>query len=144
MRATLHIKTTVVSLDDELALLDRYLDIQRVRFHDRLTVTVEVPDYLRGARVPPLVLQPLVENAIRHGIGTRPEAGAIVVRATRAEGRIAIVVEDDGIGLAADHAERIGVGTTRARLAVLHGDVRLEPRPGGGPRAIVELPFTTS
>ncbi|MCW5809087.1 MAG: histidine kinase, partial [Deltaproteobacteria bacterium] len=105
LRATLEVERATVTLEEELALLELYLDIQRLRFHDRLTVTIDVPAELRRAEVPPLSLQPLVENAIRHGIGTRPEPGTIAIAARRIGERVAISVADDGAGLAGAPAE---------------------------------------
>ena len=78
-----------VELRQELEFLERYLDIERVRFRDRLRVTLEVPPALLDARVPYLLLQPLVENAIRHGVAERSGPGHVVVRATRQEGTAA-------------------------------------------------------
>lgn len=147
LRATLDIERPVVSLADELVLLDRYLDIQRVRFADRLSVAIDVPVELRTAAVPPLILQPLVENAIRHGIGTRPEAGTIAISARRDGDHLRLVVSDNGIGLSESRTERVGLGTTRARLEALHGDaafVTLRDRTGGGAETIVELPWVTA
>jgi two-component system LytT family sensor kinase len=68
-------------LSEELELLERYLDIERIRFADRLAITVDVPESALGARVPPFSLQPLVENAIRHGVSRRPLGGQVVVSA---------------------------------------------------------------
>lgn len=144
LRATLEVRAPVVTLAEELALLERYLDVLRVRFHDRLTVTIDVPAELRGAAVPPLVLQPLVENAARHGIGARPEAGVIAISARRLGGRLRLVVADDGAGLEARHEERVGLGATRRRLAALHGDaaaLTLSARAAGGTEAAIELPY---
>jgi LytS/YehU family sensor histidine kinase len=142
LRATLDVKQHTVPLSEELALLDLYLDIQRIRFHDRLTVTIDVAPDAALVRVPPLLLQPLVENAIRHGIGTKPDAGTIAITARRARGRVTITVADDGVGLPADHAERIGLGTTRERLLTLFPDARFElrSRSAGGTEAVIEVP----
>jgi LytS/YehU family sensor histidine kinase len=72
-----------VALGDELEIVDAYLAIERERFQERLTVSIDVPDDLRGVRIPPLVLQPLVENAIKHGIAPKREGGHVSVRARR-------------------------------------------------------------
>ncbi len=136
-----------VELRRELELLDRYLGIERVRFRDRLTVAIEVPPELLGARVPYLVLQPLVENAIRHGIAERAGPGQVVVRASRVEGGLRLLVEDDGRGLDAGGAPpKPGVGLTnmRARLEQLYGSgqrLRIESRPDQGARVTIDLPW---
>jgi two-component system LytT family sensor kinase len=140
-----------VPLAEELETLDLYLDIMRARFAERLQVNVRVDEAARGARVPPLVLQPLVENAIIHGDPGPGAAARIGVRARRDNGRLLLEVEDNGPGLAdppVDAVERgIGLGTTARRLAQLYGTragVSLENLPGGGVRAVITLPFEAS
>jgi two-component system LytT family sensor kinase len=112
-----------VPLARELDLLDRYTAIQRTRFGDRLDVRVSIEDpAARDALVPILILQPLVENAIRHGIAERARAGRIDVRARRHGGRLVLEVEDDGSGLPPGEArEGVGIGNTKARLAEMYG-----------------------
>ena len=85
-----------IRLRDELAFVQRYVDIQRARFRHRLLIDVDVPDALGDALVPSLVLQPLVENAIRHGIEPSAEGGRIWIRATRRGGEVALTVENEG------------------------------------------------
>src|SRR5262249_51673126 len=87
-----------VSLGDELAMLRDYLDIQRARFGDRLRYAFDVEPGLERLRVPPLLVQPLVENAVLHGVAARAEGGVIRLRVRRAAGRIEVRVEDDGPG----------------------------------------------
>ena len=141
LRATLDVKQHTVPLSEELALLELYLDIQRIRFHDRLTVTIDVSPDAALVRVPPLLLQPLVENAIRHGIAAKPDAGTITISARRDRERVRITVADDGVGLSPDHDERIGLGTTRARLEALFPDARLELHARAvGTEAVIEVP----
>ena len=136
-----------VSLREELSFLDRYLEIEKTRFADRLSVSFEIDPDILDARVPNLLLQPLVENAIRHGIARRAGAGRVGVRAWRENGSLRLEVKDDGPGLpdAAKECSGIGLGNTRARLERLHGnDYRLElsNSPEGGALASVRLPFT--
>ncbi|MFP2927029.1 sensor histidine kinase [Pyxidicoccus sp. 3LG] len=109
-----------VPLSEELDLLAPYLDIERTRFSDRLQVELDVASDARDALVPPLLLQPLVENAIRHGIAPRRGPGRVQVRATRTGERLSVEVRDDGVGPPSSGVdglrEGIGLGSTRARL----------------------------
>jgi signal transduction histidine kinase len=133
-------------LAQELALLETYLDIERARFGERLTVRVDVPPALGDALVPSLLLQPLVENAVRHGVARRPGPGAVEVTACARDGRLHVEVRDTGPGLPPNGSLREGVGlsNTRARLAQLHGAAAglvLAPAPGGGAVARVWMPL---
>ena len=115
-----------IPLREELALLETYLEIQRVRFGDRLHVRWDIDDDLRDAFVPQLVLQPLVENALQHGISQRTRAGRLDITAARHGDQLRLTVSDDGPGLAPAFslAEAAGVGlrNTRERLRRLYGD----------------------
>ena len=138
-----------VPLERELALLGRYVEIQQVRFPGRLTVHVAVDDAVRGAHVPTLLLQPLVENAIRHGLAPRATGGTVEVRVERSGERLRLFVTDDGIGerAGAPRREGVGLGTTRARLHHLYGDAyRLEAggRAQGGFAVYIEMPLRES
>jgi len=121
-----------VPLRDELALLETYLEIQRVRFGERLQIGWEVADDVRDALVPQLVLQPLVENALQHGIAARSRAGRVDISAARDGDRLRLAVSDDGPGLAPGFsiaAQRgVGLRNTRERLHRLYG--------GGGELAL--------
>ncbi|MGH7566564.1 MAG: sensor histidine kinase [Gemmatimonadota bacterium] len=136
-----------VSLLRELETLQLYLDIERERFSDRLRVELEVrPDVLE-ARVPNLLLQPLVENAIRHGIAPLHKGGCVTVSASRKEGRLLLSVEDDGAGHGNGGQPREGVGlrNTRARLERLYPDshdLTIEQPPAGGFRVRIAIPFS--
>jgi len=134
-----------IPLSDEVDLVSRYLDIQKARFDERLQVTIDVAPDAAHALVPPLLLQPLVENAIRHGLGARLDAGRITIEARVAGGTLVIVVIDDGEGTSAGGTERVGLGNTRARLDALYGArgrLDLSPAAGGGTRATIQLPLT--
>jgi two-component system, LytTR family, sensor kinase len=136
-----------VSLAEELSFLERYLEIEKTRFADRLSVRFDVGPDVLGAHVPAWVLQPLVENAIRHGISRRAGGGCIDVRAWRENGTLRLEVSDDGPGLLdpAGKSPGIGLANTRARLERLHGrdyGLELANVPGGGARASVRLPFS--
>jgi two-component system LytT family sensor kinase len=113
-----------VPLRRELELLDRYIEIQQARFGDRLRVDIDVDAEVLDAHVPHLILQPVVENAIRHGLGARANAGRVQIEAGRDGDNLRLRVEDDGEGLEKGSGgvrERIGLGNTRARLQELYG-----------------------
>lgn len=140
-----------VSLDRELTFLERYLAIERTRFGDRLRTELVVPADLRPALVPTFLLQPLVENAIKHGIEPRCESGRIRIEAARVGERLQLQVSDDGPGpqAAAKTAPGHGIGlrNTRARLTQLYGDQHtFELRTGesGGCIVSVSVPFHTT
>jgi two-component system, LytTR family, sensor kinase len=137
-----------VPLAEELGFLERYLAIERVRFQDRLQVTVEADPETLEASVPNLILQPLVENAIRHGISRRAAAGLVRIGARRDGTRLELAVQDDGPGPdgGATPIPTAGVGlrNTRARLLQLYGDdqsLELIPAQPGGTIARIRIPF---
>jgi signal transduction histidine kinase len=134
-----------VTLREELDFLRGYLDIQQTRFGERLRAHVHAVPEVLDAMVPALVLQPLVENAIRHGFGERVSGGRVEVLARRAQERLRVEVRDDGAGLPeAGVREGTGLSNTRARLKQLYGlaqTLELEPTPGGGTRVRIELPL---
>ena len=144
--ATIH----EVPLADEVRFAAAYLEIEGARFEERLRVEWEIDPGALEARVPHLILQPLVENAIRHGIAPRSAAGRLRVAARRENGRVRLVVEDDGVGL--DGASRpaspgVGLTNVRARLAALYGpagELALAARSGGGVTATLVFPYRAS
>ncbi len=130
-------------LDEEMAFVNEYIEIQRVRFADRLTVRLDVAPDTTALAVPTLVLQPLVENACRHGIGVKPGAGTLVIRSSRHDDRLAIDVADDGPGPPPAVVDGHGLETTRARLRHLYGSaasLTLERGASGGAVARLSLP----
>ena len=132
-----------VALEEELRVLDLYLDIQRIRFGDRLQVQVDVPGDLRTTRVPALLLQPLVENSIRHGLAASTAAGRIEIRARRIGAHLAIDVIDDGETIGAEPRKGIGLQNVRARLDALYGPaaaLELKPAPTRGTHVRIEIP----
>ena len=149
LRETLHAGLIDrISLDQELALLDRYIEIQRARFGDRLSVDVRIADdTARQVLVPSLLLQPLVENSIKHGIGSRAGAGRIEVVVERRSSHLLIEVRDDGRGLDGRLKEGVGISNCRSRLRTLYGDAsarfEIANRDGGGAIARIELPLQT-
>jgi len=137
-------RSTTTPLEAEFAQLGAYLALMQVRMAHRLAFTLDLPDALRTAAVPPMLLQPLVENAIKHGLEPKIEGGSIHVSAASANGRLTIDVSDDGSGLD-DHPADPGYGLehVRERLRTLYGDaasLSISARPDGGVRAVVELP----
>jgi signal transduction histidine kinase len=136
-----------ISIEEEVDFVRRYLEIEEIRFGDRLRVTVDVEAETLGARVPPLILQPLVENAVRHAVLARVEGGEIAIRAARRDGWLTLAVEDDGPGIEPDAAAAsggVGLANTRQRLAELYGDfaeLAVGRRAGGGVAASIRLPF---
>lgn len=133
-----------VSLTDEVEFVRRYLEIEQARFEERLTVQIDVAADAWTARVPYLILQPLVENAVRHGIATREEGGALTVEAKRVGGGLQLEVKDDGPGWEpAGNGERIGLTNTRERLARLYGAASSVTVTSGaaGTRVTIRIPF---
>lgn len=137
-----------VSLKQEIEFLQSYLEIEQTRFQDRLTVRFDVDPSTLNARVPNLILQPLVENAIRHGIAPRASPGLIEIQASRTNGVINLLVRDNGPGLRGSDPETIakGVGltNTQARLHHLYGKSHrfdLQESPEGGLMVKVQIPF---
>jgi LytS/YehU family sensor histidine kinase len=132
----------VVTLQKELEFLQCYLEIETVRFQDRLSIKMEIDSNALEAKVPNLITQPIVENAIRHGIATKAGAGRIVIRATSGDGRLKIEVNDNGPGFT-QVKEGLGLRNTRARLQHLYGDEhRLEfsNDTNGGLTVTLEIP----
>jgi signal transduction histidine kinase len=137
-----------VALRDELAFIERYLGLQRIRFPDRLHVEWQIADETRNALVPVLLLQPLVENAIEHGLATT-RGGRVHVRAERQGDVLELEVADDGPGFAATGEGDGGVGlsNTRDRLSLLYGPaatLETGDRPGGGGSVRIRIPWRTA
>ena len=136
-----------VALREEVEYLQRYLDIQKVRFGERLQVSVDIPAELLCAQVPNLLLQPLVENAIKHGIAKRVAGGTVRVAGACHEGSLCLSVYNDGPSLPADWEATqtgVGIGNLRTRLQILHGNesgLELRRAHSGGVEVVVTLPF---
>jgi sensor histidine kinase YesM len=136
-----------VRLSEELDFLGHYLAIQKTRFGDSLNVTIDVSESARDVMVPSLILQPLMENAIRHGLSSRPGGGNVWVQATIDDNVLYINVEDDGVGLGDDWTGArigLGLGVTRERIAMLHpaqdAALLIGRRKGGGTSVRVSIP----
>jgi len=146
-----------ILLKEELEFLLRYLEIEEIRFGDRLAVRMEVEPSTLEAVVPNLILQPLVENAVRYAIESNPEGGQIGLSATRSNGDLILQVSDNGNGTksgiltqangaSVEKREGIGLSNTRQRLRQLYGDkqtLELTPRDSGGLLVSIAIPFRT-
>jgi signal transduction histidine kinase len=145
LRVTLGRTGGEVTVEEELDQLDLYLDIQRVRFRDRLDVRIEADADVLQAYVPGMILQPLVENALTHGLAPKTSPGTVRVSVDRDGETVVLRVADDGVGLpAAGARERTGVGNTRDRLRTLYGDAAsftLTAVATGGAMSEVRIPF---
>ena len=149
-RASADSHRSQVTLGEEVEYLQRYIDIQKVRFGDRLRVVVDIPADLLGAQAPYLLLQPLVENAIKHGVSRQVDGGTVRVAGVRDGEVLRLSVHNDGPSLPSDWKPGpvgVGVGNLRTRLQILYGDqseLRLGPGDRGGVEVVVTLPFVTA
>jgi two-component system LytT family sensor kinase len=138
-----------IPLVEELAFLDHYVAIQKIRFADNLRIEIRVDPEVKYALVPGLIVQPLVENAIRHGISRRGSGGTVTVTAERGANQVEIRVADDGVGLPSGWTLEASLGTglsvTRERILGLHPDGNsrffIRPRNGGGTEVEISLPL---
>jgi LytS/YehU family sensor histidine kinase len=131
-------------LADELRFLEKYFAIEQVRFSDRLRVYWSIDPRAREGLVPSFLLQPLAENAIKHGIAKRGDAGRIDISARLIQDQLELSVRDDGVGIGSSYAEGVGLSNTRERLRTLYGDgatMSIRAAPGGGTDAILRIPF---
>ena len=136
----------VRDLKRELEVIRPYLEILKVRMEERLHTTIDVPDGLLSAEFPPMMLQSLVENAIKHGLEPKAEGGALTLRAEIAHGKLVVSVTDTGLGfgLAPTAGTGVGLANIRERLALLYGSRAsfvIAPHPGGGTRASITVPY---
>lgn len=141
---------TEITLAQELTLLEHYLSIQRVRFADRLTITMEIEPATLTTMVPPMLLQPLVENAIRHGIERRMSGGAITVSAAAVGDQLQIHLLDNGVGIPRnwrmENASGLGIRVTRERLEALYPECgedcfTIRRRETGGTEVAIHIPL---
>lgn len=144
-----HTGAPQTTLREEVAFLERYLDIEKIRFRNRLDVTITVDDDAIDAQVPSLILQPMVENAMRHGVEPHARMGRIEMKGSQLDGNLVLTVSDNGTGIPPDGLKRegIGISNTRARLAELYGTrqkFELVNLPEGGLCVRITIPFSTS
>jgi two-component system, LytTR family, sensor kinase len=140
-----HSARPLTPLRDEIEFLRTYLHIEEARFGDRLRVEIDVAPEVAGEPVPSLILQPLVENALKHGLAPKPETGHLWISARVQGDQVCVLVEDDGMGPGGARTRTAGLGLANVaeRLATLYQDranVTLEPREGGGSRVTVLIP----
>jgi len=138
-----------IPLAEELAFLEHYVAIQKIRFAENLRIEIQVTPEVKYALVPCLIVQPLVENAIRHGISQRASGGTVTVTAERGPNQVEIRVTDDGVGLppgwTLETCSGMGLSVTRERIVGLHPDGNsrfcVRPRNGGGTEVEISLPL---
>jgi two-component system, LytTR family, sensor kinase len=148
LRRLLRKTDNLTPLREELAFIDNYMTIEMVRFGEKLRFVKEIEPATLDRLVPSMLLQPLIENSIRHGLATKVDGGMIRVRSYLADGRLHLVVEDDGVGipetrLATLFEQGIGVSNVNERMKVLYGpDYRMwiDSKPGEGTRTGIEIP----
>ena len=136
----------VINLGREVDLVHDYLELLKMRMEERLNVVYQVPDNLRNASFPPMMLQSLTENAIKHGLECKPEGGTLIIKAELLENVLRVSVLDDGMGFGAVKSDSTGLGLTsiRERLKLLHGGkgrLLIEPNQPSGVCAIIEIPY---
>jgi len=148
LRYVLDDAAETVKLDDELRFIQEYLNVERARFPDRLTFAIDADAAARDARIPHLLLQPLVENAVRHGIAGKISAGKVLINARVDGDTLRMIVEDDGVGIGAktDSDSGLGIANTRSRLSLMYGKngkLEILERAGGGTICRLVVPYGT-
>jgi two-component system, LytTR family, sensor kinase len=143
-----HTRADRIPVQQELDFLESYLSIEKTRFQERLHTSVDASGEARAAMIPTLLLQPFVENALRHGIAPRASGGSIHISAQRSGKLLELRVEDDGAGLSGDYLARrnrgCGIRNTEDRLRVLYSDdarLNVAARPEGGVAVSITLPY---
>jgi signal transduction histidine kinase len=144
-----HTGAPQTTLREEVAFIERYLDIEKIRFRNRLDVVIAVDDDAIEAQVPSLILQPMVENAMHHGIEPHSRTGRIELRGVRRDGNLLLTITDNGAGMPAGGFKREGIGVTntRARLAELYGSgqkLEMANQPEGGLCVSITIPYSAA
>jgi len=132
-----------ITLDQEIDMIKAYLNIQKIRMGERLRFKIELPDAVRTHPFPPMLLQPLAENAIKHGLEPKMEGGEITIKAVEKDDLIRIEVMDTGLGFSSFQKVGVGIGNVRERIKLLYGEkgrLILEENEPNGVRAIIEVP----
>jgi sensor histidine kinase YesM len=148
LRASLaRTRDETTTLGQEMDLVRAYLDIYKVRMGERLRYTADIPDPLRGRPFPPMLIQPLVENAVKHGLEPKITGGEIAIRAEETHGGLRLTVSDTGLGISGDTDPGVGLTNVRERLEALYdgkGRLLLEENQPSGLKVIIEIPHETS
>lgn len=139
----------ITNLGREADMVQAYLNLLKMRMEERLTVDFQIPDGLRSAAFPPMMLQSMVENAIKHGLEVKPEGGTLRIVADVAHSKLRVTVTDDGLGFGVVPSDGTGLGlpTIRERLKLLHGDqgsLTITPNQPSGVCAVIEVPYQLS
>ncbi|HEV7816491.1 MAG TPA: histidine kinase, partial [Janthinobacterium sp.] len=139
----------VTNLGREVDMVKAYLNLLKMRMEERLTVDLQIPDGLRSAAFPPMMLQSMVENAIKHGLECKPEGGKLTIVAEVAHNKLRVTVSDDGVGFGVMPSDGTGLGlpTIRERLKLLHGDagqLHIAANSPSGVIATIEVPYQLS
>jgi signal transduction histidine kinase len=139
----------ITNLGREADMVQAYLNLLKMRMEERLTVDMQIPEALRSAAFPPMMLQSMVENAIKHGLECKPEGGTLKIVAEVAGAKLRVIVSDDGVGFGVMPSDGTGLGlpTIRERLKLLHGDqgqLRIAPNSPSGVVATIEVPYQVS
>ena len=148
LRATVHrVNVPQITIAEELDFLDQYVELQQLRFSDRLRVQIDVQDDTYSALVPTLILQPLIENAVQHGVLMKESGGSVLVSIRREGDTLRVLVEDDGPGPSAAEPARFGIGLTNTaeRLRALYADgasMSIGRAASGGFAVLLSIPFS--
>lgn len=144
LRASLtKIRQEKATLGQEMDMIEAYLSIFKVRMGDRLHYKIDLPKNLKSISFPPMLIQPLVENAIKHGLEPKIDGGEILIRGIEKDGRLRLEVHDTGIGFKGEHDSGLGLSNIRERLSSIFGDngrLRLEENSPHGLIATIEVP----
>jgi LytS/YehU family sensor histidine kinase len=154
MDLILYLRTSLSTTQPEMTLLDQemdtlraYLNIQKIRLGDRLDFTMDMAETIRQHPFPPMLLQPLVENAVKHGLEPRIEGGQITITATEENGSIRITVADTGGGFSSFNRSGVGIANVKERIRLLYGEkgcLVLEENHPSGVKAVIEVPKNDS
>jgi two-component system, LytTR family, sensor kinase len=146
LRLTLETKADVIPLSKELDIVNLFLDIQKVRFGERLIVTINVENDVNNCLVPTFLLQPIVENAIEHGIAPISDAGQLTINAYKMDHQLVLTITDDGVGYTNNgKREGIGLANTKERLKQLYGekqDFSIQKQGTKGTIVTIKIPLT--
>jgi LytS/YehU family sensor histidine kinase len=133
----------MTTLDEEIDTIKAYLNIQRIRLGERLNYSIDIPDILFQQPFPPLLLQPLVENAVKHGLEPDKKGGDVKITANEGNGLMRIIVADTGKGFSSYNKEGIGIKNIKERIKLIYGEkgrLILEENTPSGVKAIIEVP----